>query len=167
MLSGRDKLYHALACAATTVAAFLALALAVAVYGKIIGRRRDVVDGGDGGVDEEADCERQSQSTDDEPSNRSSTSGVTCRWCSRTHLILAAMAGIIAMAIGIAKEIGDAYDIWPFCGEAGCQSSGGDILADFIGVVLGEVLICTMLWLSSAIRARDTSSRPGTAIVDE
>ncbi|KAL9186766.1 hypothetical protein ACHAXT_010486 [Thalassiosira profunda] len=132
MLSGRDKLHHALACAAITVAAFLALTLAVEGYRKVVGRRRDEVDGGDGGVDEEAGCERQSQSTDDEPSNR------------RNH------------SNGNRHSEG-----------AGCQSSGGDILADFVGVVLGEVVICTMLWLSSAIRTRAMSSGPGAVSVDE
>ena len=62
---------------------------------------------------------------------------------SQTYSIIAVVSGIAAMSIGILKEIGDEYDIAWNNG----QSSWGDILADFIGVILGEIIIFLSLGL--------------------
>jgi hypothetical protein len=46
------------------------------------------------------------------------------------------------------KEVGDIFDIWWVCkGEVGCSASWADLLADFIGVVIGEGIIFTALWI--------------------
>ena len=54
----------------------------------------------------------------------------------RKYIIIACISGIVAMAVGIAKEISDKYNII-LSGTA----SWDDILADFIGVMLGECII--------------------------
>ena len=68
--------------------------------------------------------------------------------CPTTSIcIMAVISGIVAMGVGIAKEIFDAYGIlW-----TGGTSSWGDILADFIGVVVGEIFIFVAVVLRSLL----------------
>ena len=62
----------------------------------------------------------------------------TCRMHlpERKYLIIGTISGVVAMSIGVAKEINDKYNI-VWIGTA----SWGDILADFIGVLLGYILL--------------------------
>lgn len=73
--------------------------------------------------------------------------------CSTTSIcIMAVISGIVAMGVGIAKEIFDAYGIlW-----TGGTSSWGDILADFIGVVVGEIFIFVAVILRSLLFFKTT-----------
>ena len=54
----------------------------------------------------------------------------------RKYIIIACISGIVAIAVGIAKEISDKYNI-----IVSGTASWGDILANFIGVMLGECII--------------------------
>ena len=74
--------------------------------------------------------------------------------CSTTSIcIMAVISGIVAMGVGIAKEIFDAYGIlW-----TGGTSSWGDILADFIGVVVGEIFIFVAVVLRSLLFSKTTT----------
>eukprot|EP01043_Picozoa_sp_COSAG02_P014758 COSAG02_NODE_614_length_19515_cov_6.651937_13_plen_132_part_00 len=56
----------------------------------------------------------------------------------RTRLALGCTAGTVA---GVAKEIGDSVQAWPFCP---CGSSARDLVADMLGVVIGLLLILTV-----------------------
>jgi len=64
------------------------------------------------------------------------------RPCPMKYLILAGFSGIASMAIGIA-----CYAVDKDGSMVGCQSSWGDILADSIGVLIGEIMIFLGLWL--------------------
>ena len=56
----------------------------------------------------------------------------------RTRLALGCMAGIAA---GIAKEVGDSIQAWPFCP---CGASVRDLIADIVGVVVGVLLVLSV-----------------------
>ena len=73
--------------------------------------------------------------------------------CPTTSIcIMAVISGIVAMGVGIAKEIFDANGIlW-----TGGTSSWGDILADFIGVVVGEIFILVAVILRSLLFSNTT-----------
>jgi len=56
----------------------------------------------------------------------------------RTRLALGCIAGTVA---GIAKEIGDSVQAWPFCP---CGASSSVLVADMLGVVIGVLLILSV-----------------------
>mmetsp|Transcript_4066 Transcript_4066/g.8950 ORF Transcript_4066/g.8950 Transcript_4066/m.8950 type:complete len:192 (-) Transcript_4066:891-1466(-) len=179
MLSGKDKLYHILSCAFITIFTFLALVIVLHFYKKRIGTNgvadsdddddddeqnsNDDDDGNDQDCDVEIAASSSYQKTNnarpDRKKKRIENSSLRCRSCRNDKhsciLAIVVLSGMVSMAIGIAKEIGDAYDIWPPChaineddgSMVGCQSSWDDILADFIGVVLGGILILLAFWL--------------------
>ena len=155
-----DKLLHSLACASITCVAFVSL-LVVAVK---VHKNNDVVSG-DGDEHEEEDeavgvvrhdHEEQEQQQNQGSDVESASSLIIIDANNDIHsesekvekerakrripmniVILAGISGILAMCVGVAKELFDASEIlWK-----GGTSSWGDILADFIGVVLGEILI--------------------------
>ena len=56
----------------------------------------------------------------------------------RPRLALGCSVGTVA---GIAKEIGDSVQAWPFCP---CGASARDLVADMLGVAMGVLLILTV-----------------------
>ena len=104
MLSGKDKLYHILACASITIITFVALLIAIEFYKKICVRQ----DGDGANNDNDVDMTTTPSSREINDSCR-----IFSRPCPKKYLILAGFSGIASMTIGIAKEIGDAYNIWP------------------------------------------------------
>ena len=140
-----------MACAALTILFFLASIVAIEFYKKIF--IRDLQEENGRGADD-ADVEVCASSPSRETNKRCSA----CSSIPKKYYILGGISGVAAMLVGIAKEIGDAYDIWPRCSSVGCQSTWGDILADFIGVIVGEVIIFSALWLRVGF-FRDASCR--------
>ncbi len=96
----------------------------------------------------------------DENGHASSKSGTRRKTCTHRSVpgkfyVLAGIAGIFALLIGIIKEIGDHYDVWFLCKRVdedgnvlGCHSSMSDVLADAIGIMIGEIFILggLVLW---------------------
>ncbi len=130
MLAGEDKLHHILACALITMVVFSVLV----VLQKYCSdndiqtcscRSNDNVSIGSGSGDVDAAVVFSHRDT------------------ARKYFIIAIISGVISMLVGVAKEIADAYNIlW-----TGGQSSWGDIIADFIGVVIGFMVIFLALGL--------------------
>lgn len=57
------------------------------------------------------------------------------------------MSGTIAFLVGVTKELFDKYEIW----WKGGDPSWGDIVADGIGVLVGEVLIFMALYVRQCL----------------
>ena len=77
------------------------------------------------------------------------------------YLKLAVMSGTIAFLVGVAKELFDKYEIW----WKGGDPSWGDIVADGIGVLVGEILICMalhvrqfLIWITDTVSALRTTA---------
>lgn len=158
MLSGRDKLYHITACATITCITFFGFIIVYEIYKKIV-RIRGVEEYsyGSGGTNNGDDVEMAmvapapaAESTDNSIISIDRSRCTFRRQCPKKYLIMAGLSGIVAMAVGIAKEIGDMYNVWPPCQTpTGCHASWGDMLANFIGVALGEVIVVLSSWLRS------------------
>lgn len=74
---------------------------------------------------------------------RKEDTGIRKQLHPKNILLLAVISGIVAMGVGIAKEILDACELlW-----TGGTSSWGDVLADFLGVVVGETVIFVLVVL--------------------
>ena len=118
MLAGEDKLYHILACASITIVAFFVLVILQKSYQTCCCKSEEVSIGSGG---DDVDIENN----------------VPVVYSERKYFIIAIISGFISLSIGVAKEIADAYNLlWK-----GGQSSWADILADFIGVVIGLLII--------------------------
>ena len=133
MLLEKDKLLHLLVCASITILIFSVISLKC--YEKSKGDEND--------VNVTSDQDNNSYENDVEiplPNNNNEREEKLCTvqqmLPTRKYIIIACISGIVAMAVGIAKEISDKYNII-LSGTA----SWGDILADFIGVMLGESFI--------------------------
>ena len=161
-----DKLLHSLACAFITCFTFASSLFAFKVCGAVVIRRPD--DDDDEGVrcavhrghDDDGDVVDDVNNVEIESppaliSHDNQVLGeevVVVRNeekgnCKQLHpkniLILAIISGIVAIGVGIAKEILDACKLlWN-----GSTSSWGDVLADFIGVVVGEIVIFVLVVL--------------------
>lgn len=94
-----------------------------------------------------------SNDDDDENDHAASESSISRKTCIKVSIprkfyFLAGISGIIALLIGVIKEIGDHYNIWFLCKRVdengnivGCESSWSDIFADVIGILIGEVIV--------------------------
>ena len=123
LLAEKDKLLHLFVCASITILVFCVISLKCYKSSK----------------DNEHDVNVTSDQ-DTLPNNNNERDEKLCTvqqmLPTRKYIIIACISGIVAMAVGIAKEISDKYNII-LSGTA----SWGDILADFIGVMLGECII--------------------------
>lgn len=166
MLTGSDKAYHIAACAFIVIASF-ALIMVVARLCKsyvmsvrCIGGSCDITDGVDVSVAEEVTNDYEENHTEPQPERvRNPPGDFTCMdggscACSREVTIVLCVSAISSFAIGIVKEIGDAHDLWPRCNVlnedgsiVGCQASWLDILADFIGVLIGLTIVIAFRWM--------------------
>ena len=140
MLAGVDKTYHILVCALITVLAFFALLTA---YNCINSKKNKSDDNYNAHHiasidDDDGDFELAAVPSAEE----SSSSNIhTCTRIiylpTRNYIIIIAIfSGGIAITIGILKEVFDAYNI-----IINGQASWDDILADVIGVIIGECII--------------------------
>jgi hypothetical protein len=150
LLLMNDKILHSLACASITCFTFVVSLAVLKIYSAVhsSSRHDDAICQND--VDEEDVKEvAQQQKVDGDVETASSPTPLTTHdnEVKRTNnvqpkfpkhiLIMAGISGIVAMGVGITKEILDANELlWN-----GGTSSWGDILADFIGVVVGEIVI--------------------------
>ena len=130
MLTTNDKIYHILVCAFITIVTFFVLVIVLECY-KRIHHRNEVTTNND------ADVEIALSATDEVLDAEDMRMQKICiHLPARKYLIIGTISGLVAMSIGVAKEINDKYNIiW--IGTA----SWGDILADFIGVLLGYILL--------------------------
>ena len=143
MMVGEDKVFHLLGIAAMTCSVFALLFVAME---RCYHRRKRAW--GD-------DCVANARAEDDDVEAASSLPSRTndglgenncLRFPARPrgyYLGLALIAGALAVAAGIMKEIFDRYEIlW-----AGGDPSWGDVVADVIGAVVGELMIFVALHL--------------------
>lgn len=80
----------------------------------------------------------------------------------RTRLALGCTAGTAA---GVAKEIGDSVQAWPFCP---CGASPRDLAADVLGVMIGVLLILIVhMWCDRCGRISTSSAGRSTQSADE
>ena len=70
------------------------------------------------------------------------------------QVISSCAGGLSAFLIGLIKELGDFYNVWPQCRQSGCTPSGGDVMANLLGVVLGELMIALLFWVYSKKKSR-------------
>eukprot|EP00927_Polykrikos_kofoidii_P056597 TRINITY_DN50692_c0_g1_i1.p2 TRINITY_DN50692_c0_g1~~TRINITY_DN50692_c0_g1_i1.p2 ORF type:complete len:129 (-),score=20.64 TRINITY_DN50692_c0_g1_i1:196-582(-) len=70
--------------------------------------------------------------------------------CLRKFRIWFAM--FVGMMVGLAKEIGDYWNLWPICP---CSASAPDLAADFLGVLTCPLLVCLLprAWKRRQIRS--------------
>lgn len=77
--------------------------------------------------------------------------------CTMENWVLVGMSSVVALSIGILKEIGDIYNFWWLCqvrnedgSIAGCDASWGDLLADIFGIILAQaiIFISLLVWNS-------------------
>ena len=171
-----DKLLHSLACAFITCFTFASSLFVFNLCSAVPIRRQEDDDDNEGvdcaircGHTDDGDVVEQEQCHNDDVSNveiESSPALISCddqvvlkegiverngekgnrkQLHPKIILILAVISGIIAIGMGVAKEILDACKLlW-----TGGTSSWGDLLADFIGVVVGEIMICVLIVLRS------------------
>ncbi|KAL3810708.1 hypothetical protein ACHAXA_009990 [Cyclostephanos tholiformis] len=160
LIAGEDKLYHALASAFITCLTF---ALTFLASERFYHRRlRNRTSGGEGNND---DVEVGGSSS---PSIMHGDDGLGENNCLRFprdrprwyYPILMALSAFVALAIGITKEVFDAYDVvW-----TGGDASLGDVLADSVGAIMGILLIFVALRIRPcisriAMRVRDVRAR--------
>ena len=123
LLAEKDKLLHLLVCASITILIFSVISLKCYEKSK----------------DDEHDVNVTSDQ-DTLPNNNNERDEKLCAvqqiLPTRKYIIIACISGIVAIAVGIAKEISDKYNI-----IVSGTASWGDILANFIGVMLGECII--------------------------
>ena len=123
LLAEKDKLLHLFVCASITILVFCVISLKCYKSSK----------------DNEHDVNVTSDQ-DTLPNNNNERDEKLCTvqqmLPTRKYIIIACISGIVAMAVGIAKEISDKYNI-----IVSGTASWGDILANFIGVMLGECII--------------------------
>ena len=123
LLAEKDKLLHLFVCAAITILVFSVISLKC--YKKSKDNDHDV---------------NVTSDQDTLPNNNNERDEKLCTvqqmLPTRKYIIIACISGIVAMAVGIAKEISDKYNI-----IVSGTASWGDILANFIGVMLGECII--------------------------
>ena len=160
-----DKLLHSLACAFITCFTFASSLFVFNLCSAVPIRRQEDDDDNEGvdcaircGHTDDGDVVEQEQCHNDDVSNVEIESspalisyndqvleGNRKQLHPKNILILAVISGIIAIGMGVAKEILDACKLlW-----TGGTSSWGDLLADFIGVVVGEIMICVLIVLRS------------------
>lgn len=123
LLAEKDKLLHLFVCASITILVFCVISLKCYKSSK----------------DNEHDVNVTSDQ-DTLPNNNNERDEKLCAvqqiLPTRKYIIIACISGIVAIAVGIAKEISDKYNI-----IVSGTASWGDILANFIGVMLGECII--------------------------
>ena len=139
MLAGVDKIYHILACALITVLAFFALLTAY----NCINSKKNKSDNDNAHHiasinDDDGDFELAAVPSAEESSasNMHKCTRIIYLPTRNYIIIVAIFSGGIAITIGILKEVFDAYKI-----IINGQASWGDILADVIGVIIGECII--------------------------
>jgi|Transcript_12068 hypothetical protein len=131
---GKDKLYHIIACSLITMFTFTLMLAGLKVYERWTT------------TDTHHSCASDEQLRDEENINNNAHKCEFYRTLAKKTNTAAFVAGFFALSIGIMKEVGDIFDIWWVCkGEVGCSASWADLLADFIGVVIGEGIIFTAL----------------------
>ena len=123
LLAEKDKLLHLFVCVSITILVFCVISLKCYKSSK----------------DNEHDVNVTSDQ-DTLPNNNNERDEKLCAvqqiLPTRKYIIIACISGIVAIAVGIAKEISDKYNI-----IVSGTASWGDILANFIGVMLGECII--------------------------
>lgn len=136
---GKDKLLHIFVCALITILVFIVISLKCYKKSKDDEHAMNVLSDQDND-NNDIDVEIAVHAPSELPNNSNERDEKLCTihqlLPTRKYIIIACISGIVAMAIGIAKEISDEYNI-----IARGTASWGDILADFIGVMLGECVI--------------------------
>ena len=160
MLSGTDKVYHIFACYLITTVTFAILIAAVKIYKKFHNQflREDenvAIDGAHVASTALPSCEiigAPNYTTH----GRESSKLDFCHTFPKSFYMIA--SGMVAITVGIVKEIGDIYNIWPLCNHVdedgtliGCQASWNDIFSDLIGVLLAEVSIFIVSWIRNMV----------------
>jgi hypothetical protein len=80
----------------------------------------------------------------------------------RARIAGGCLAGCLA---GVAKEVGDSVQLWPFCP---CGASARDLVADALGVVLGVLLVLLVQFCCSRHASGGSGdAQPAPAAVDE
>lgn len=131
LVVGNDKLYHILVCAFITIVTFFVLVIVLECYKRI--RHRNQVTSNINDHDVEIALPTTDEMLDNEDMHMKK---LCIHLPARKYLIIGTISGLVAMSIGILKEINDKYNlVWT--GTA----SWDDILADFIGVLLGYILL--------------------------
>jgi hypothetical protein len=160
ILSGKDKLYHLAACALITIATFLALLIARRFQER---RGCSIVEEGPSDVFE-------NNSDVEDPHNHDVVHDISeeCCFsvCTKENWVLVGMSSVVALSIGILKEIGDMYNFWWLCQAqnedgsiAGCDASWGDLLADIFGIILAQAIIfISLLAWTSFVRGNNRFS---------
>ena len=157
-----DKLLHSLACASITCFTFVVSLVVRKVCCAAANRRCNDDDDDDKGrvpcADHDHDADDYDvemasspvlNTHDDEEVEQTERihPQLSCPTKGVRTIIMAVISGMVAMGVGIAKEVFDAYGtLW-----TGGTSSWGDILADFIGVVVGEIFIFVAVVLRSLL----------------
>jgi len=134
MLVGNDKIYHILVCSLITIVTFFILVILFECYIKIHHRNEHQVTSNINDNDVEVALPATDEVLDNEEDMYMQK--ICIHLPERKYIIIGIISGLIAMSIGVAKEISDKYNI-VWIGTA----SWGDILADFIGVLLGYILL--------------------------
>ena len=137
LLAEKDKLLHLLVCASITILIFSVISLKC--YEKSKDDEHDVnVTSDQDNNNNENDVEILHASLPNTNNNERDEKLCAVQQIlpTRKYIIIACISGIVAIAVGIAKEISDKYNI-----IVSGTASWGDILANFIGVMLGECII--------------------------
>lgn len=134
MVITNDKIYHILVCALVTIVTFFVLVSILEFCNKKIHHRNQVTSNI---IDNDVEV---ALPTTDEVLDNEEDMYMQKKICihlpKRKYIIIGIISGLVAMTIGVIKEINDKYNI-VWIGTA----SWGDILADFIGVLLGYILL--------------------------
>lgn len=140
MLAGVDKIYHILSCALITVLAFFALLTTYNCINSKIDNKSDKDNAHHIASinDDDGDFELAAVPSAEESSasNMHKCTRIIYLPTRNYIIIMAIFSGGIAITIGILKEVFDAYNI-----IINGQASWDDILADVIGVIIGECII--------------------------
>jgi hypothetical protein len=161
LLAGKDKLYHMAACALITIATLLGLLLSRRIYHRYCPsgvEKAGAVDGCD-------DVEAPPANKETESIQASNTEKCNFDRFISKNWVLVTTSSLVALLIGIAKEIGDMYNIWWLCQAknadgsiVGCDASWADLLADIVGIILANVIIFASLWMWKCFKKKTRST---------
>eukprot|EP00956_Cyclotella_meneghiniana_P027026 scaffold59790_cov83-Cyclotella_meneghiniana.AAC.3 len=159
MLLAKDKVLHIVACFLITAVTFLLLMAARRVYDMNHTSR----------YGEEMALPVESHDVEAVPdgyydNDNTITTAKHCCFDQNVHkyLLFIAISTLVALVVGIAKEIGDMYNFWWLCQTkkedgsiVGCDASWADFLADVVGIILANAFIFAFLWVWGRFHKRD------------
>ena len=137
LLAEKDKLLHLFVCASITILVFCVISLKC--YKSSKDNEHDVnvtSDQDNNSYENDVEILHASLPNTNNNERDEKLCAVQQILPTRKYIIIACISGIVAIAVGIAKEISDKYNI-----IVSGTASWGDILANFIGVMLGECII--------------------------